>query len=409
MADLTVLLLALIGSAGMAVAGALAGARLRRWPLAASAAVVPVVAVASALAGLAVAALLMFGSPRDLRILLLVLLPAGLVAGGVAAMLSRRLSRDVASVADLAVRPEASTDHLPAELVELVGELRRARAELEEGHGRERRLEASRRDLVAWVSHDLRTPLAGLRAMTEALEDGVVEDAPTVARYHRRMRQEVARLTAMVDDLLELALLQADARRLSLSRVALSDLVADALASVEPLAAAAGVLIRPRVVDGDTPVVADAAGIGRVLANLLVNAVQHTPAGGTVEVVTGDGDPEAWVEVADACGGIPTEDLPRLFEVAFRGQAARTPAPDGPAPAGAGLGLAIAAGIVAAHGGEVTVTNDGPGCRFRVRLPLALGSHQGPAARGGAGAVGGPEATSAAPQGPAAPEPVPTT
>jgi len=107
--------------------------------------------------------------------------------------------------------------------------------------------------------------------------------------------------------------------------------------------------------------------LGRVLSNLLSNAIRHTPADGVVHVQARGADGAAVVEVADACGGIPPDDLPRLFDVAFRGTAARTPGGDG----GAGLGLAIARGLVEAHRGEITVTNDGPGCRVLVRLPAA--------------------------------------
>lgn len=371
--NLLVLLLGLGGSAGVAALGALTAHRLRRGPLAGSSLIVPVTAVASVLAGLLAAAGAMFVSPHDLRVLLLVVVPAAAVSGGVALLLARRLARDVAAVPALAGDLSAPVGHLPAELVGLVAELRRGRADLEEGLARERALEAGRSALVAWVSHDLRTPLAGLRAMSEALEDGVVDDAASIARYHRRMRQDVDRLTAMVDDLLEMSLLQGAAGPPALSRVALSDIVADALAAAEPLALAQRVRLRGAVADADTPVLANAGAMARVLGNLIVNALRHTPAGGLVEVVTGDGDGSAWVEVADECGGIPAEDLPRLFEVAFRGQAARTPEPEGISPAGAGLGLAIAQGIIDTHGGLITVDNDGPGCRFRVRLPLAPG------------------------------------
>jgi len=371
--DLEVLLVAAGAAAAVAGVGWLSVRRLRRGRLGVVvvSGVAPAVAIACVVAGLLAGARVMFVSAHDLRVLLLITAPAALAAFGVAVAVGRRLARDVRGVAGLARRPEASPDHLPRELADLVVELRGARDELEGEHRWERALESSRRELVAWVSHDLRTPLAGLRAMTEALEDGVVDDAPTVARYHRRMRGEVERLAAMVDDLLELSLLQAERRPLTLARVALSDVVADALAAAEPLARAEGVTLSGRAVDADTPVLADAAGLGRVLANLIVNALRHTPRGGAVEVVTGDGDGGAWVEVSDGCGGIPAEDLPRLFEVAFRGQAARSPEPDTVAPAGAGLGLAIARGLVEAHGGSLGVVNAGPGCRFTVRLPLA--------------------------------------
>ena len=107
-----------------------------------------------------------------------------------------------------------------------------------EARERERRLEASRRELVAWVSHDLRTPLAGLRAMAEALEDGVVDDPATVADYHRRIRAETDRMAGLVDDLFELSRINAGALRLTLHTVPLGDVVSDAVAAAAPVAAA---------------------------------------------------------------------------------------------------------------------------------------------------------------------------
>jgi signal transduction histidine kinase len=219
---------------------------------------------------------------------------------------------------------------------------------------------------VAWVSHDLRTPLAGMRAMAEALEDGVVDDTETARRYLNQIRLEVDRLSEMVDDLFELSRIHAGALRLSRSRIGLADLVADALAGAEPLARAKGVELRGQA-DEVVPVEADAGALGRALRNLIGNAIRHTPADGSVWVRAGaDGD-HARLSVADGCGGIPEADLPRVFDIAFRGEAARTPTPEG----GAGLGLAIARGIVEAHDGAVDVVNEGPGCRFDIRLPLA--------------------------------------
>jgi signal transduction histidine kinase len=252
---------------------------------------------------------------------------------------------------------------LPGELAELSRELEAAYERLAEAHRREQALEASRRELVAWVSHDLRTPLAGLRAMAEALEDEVVADPKTVHRYHGRIRTEVDRLAEMVDDLFELSRIHAGALRLSRRRVGLGDLVADAVAGTEALARAKGVRLHGDV-SGGLPVQVDSAELGRALRNLVVNAIRHTPSDGAVEITGEVGDGEARVTVADACGGIPEDDLPRVFDIAFRGETARTPG------GGAGLGLAIARGIVEAHAGEIGVTNAGGGCRFTVHLPL---------------------------------------
>ncbi|HEX9359208.1 MAG TPA: HAMP domain-containing sensor histidine kinase, partial [Streptosporangiaceae bacterium] len=259
--------------------------------------------------------------------------------------------------------PEA---HLPAEFATLSDELATAHEKLAESHTRERALEASRRELVAWVSHDLRTPLAGLRAMAEALEDGVVVDFETVSTYHTQIRREADRLSAMIDDLFELARIHAGALRLSRRLVGLDDLVAEALASTEPLARAKGVRLRGSSVRG-LPVLVDADEFGRALRNLVTNAIRHTPSEGMVEVQGDLHRGMACVSVVDACGGIPPEALPRVFDVAFRAETARTPGPDN----NAGLGLSIARGIVEAHAGQIAVQNIARGCQFVIRLPLA--------------------------------------
>jgi signal transduction histidine kinase len=238
--------------------------------------------------------------------------------------------------------------------------------QLTEAQQRERAMEASRRELVAGVTHDLRTPLAGIRAMAEALEDGVADDPVTIARYHRGIRTETDRLAGMVDELFELSRIQAGRLQLTMQRVALTDLVDDALASIAPVAKAKGVRVAAHAQPG-VPIEADASELGRALRNLLANAVRHTPSDGTIEVHSDERGSVAHVTISDACGGIPEPDLPHVFDVGFRGSTARTPAPD----AGAGLGLAIARGIVEAHAGQISVMNTNGGCQFVVVLPLA--------------------------------------
>ncbi|MGD0699996.1 MAG: HAMP domain-containing sensor histidine kinase [Trebonia sp.] len=255
---------------------------------------------------------------------------------------------------------------LPAELAGLSVGLTEAHDRLGQARAREQALEASRRELVAWVSHDLRTPLAGLRAMAEALEDQVVTDPREVSRYHSQIRVETERLAVMIDDLFELSKIHAGALRLSRRVVGLEDVVAEVVASAEPVARAKRVLLAGSAVRG-MPVLIDSAEFGRALRNLMTNAIRHTPPNGTIEVLGEIRSGVACVSVGDECGGIPPEDLPRVFDVAFRGESARTPDPSG----GAGLGLSIARGIVEAHAGEITVRNTGPGCQFLITLPLA--------------------------------------
>ncbi len=232
----------------------------------------------------------------------------------------------------------------------------------------ERAAEDSRRQLVAWVSHDLRTPLAGIRAMSEALEDAVVVDPTEVAGYARRINTETVRLSAMVDDLFELSRINAGALKLTFHTIAVEGLVADAMESTAPSARMRGIELRARAEGGWPTITGSDAELTRVLRNLLVNAVRHTPEDGSVTLVAGVDGGEAWMAVQDGCGGIPELDLPKVFDVAFRGSQARSPMPDA---AGAGLGLAIARGLVEAHGGRIAVENHGDGCRFEVRLPVA--------------------------------------
>lgn len=261
--------------------------------------------------------------------------------------------------------PEAK---LPIELAGLSDGLAAAHERLGRARARERALEASRRELVAWVSHDLRTPLAGLRAMAEALEDQVVTDPREVSSYHTQIRREVDRLSAMIDDLFELSRIHAGTLRLNQRLVGLEDLVAEVVASTEPVARAKGVRLAGSAVRG-MPVYIDPAELGRAVRNLVTNAIRHTPADGTVEILGEIHAGMACVSVTDACGGIPPDDLPRVFDVAFRGQSARTPGPQ----SGAGLGLSIARGIVDAHSGQIAVRNIDGGCQFVIRLPLAHG------------------------------------
>ncbi|GHH54703.1 two-component sensor histidine kinase [Lentzea cavernae] len=226
----------------------------------------------------------------------------------------------------------------------------------------EREAEAARRQLVAWISHDLRTPLAGIRAMTEALEDGVVSEPGEVAVYAKQIALEADHLSKLVDDLFQLSRITAGALNLPMHDVALADVVSDVVAASRPVASREGVELRADarawpVVRGSDPE------LMRVVRNLVANAIRHTPEGGTVAVQVDVDGPEAVVRVDDACGGIPDDVLPQVFDVGFRGSSARN-------PSGAGLGLSIARGLADAHHGRISVQNHGPGCRFEVRLPL---------------------------------------
>jgi signal transduction histidine kinase len=356
-----------VGLVGLGVAW-LVRRRSLRW-LSATVALVAVAAVVAAVVGTARA---MFLSQHDFGVVIWAVVVAGVVALTFALVVAAALARWSRDLRDEARRFGESgwfdAGHgapLPAELRELATELEATSARLADSRVREERLEESRRELVSWVSHDLRSPLAALRAMTEALEDGLADDPD---RYHRQIRSEVDRMVRMVDDLFELSRIHAGVLRVSLQPVALGDIVSEAIAAADPVARARGVHLGGRVDEG-LQVTADPAGLSRVVSNLVLNAIRHTPADGVVEVVGRTSGGSVELSVHDACGGIAEEDLARLFDVAWQGTPARTPDPGGPTGAGAGLGLAIVKGIVEAHRGDVRVANVDPGCRFVVRLP----------------------------------------
>ncbi len=332
------------------------------------------VTVATSLGGVGVITVRMVGGPSSHlgKPVFELLFIAGLAGLAVALIIGRTLTKAskvllgaVREVGDSGIYtpPQA---WLPAELAGLSQGLTEAHDRLGKARAREQALEASRRELVAWVSHDLRTPLAGLRAMAEALEDQVVTDPREVSRYHSQIRRETDRLAAMIDDLFELSRIHAGTLRLSPRLVGLEDLVAEVVASTEPVARAKGIRLAGSAVRG-MAVFIDTAEMGRAVRNLVTNAIRHTPYEGTIEVLGEIQAGMACVSVTDECGGIPPGDLPRVFDVAFRGESARTPEPSG----GAGLGLSIARGIVEAHSGQISVQNTGPGCEFLIKLPLA--------------------------------------
>ena len=361
-----------VGALGLGVAWLLRR-RSIRWQLS----LVAVVAAVSVLVGVVAAAQLMFISEHDWTVVSLVAVVAGLVTVAVALALGAAIVHWSASLREDARRLAVpgsfeSRGRGPAEFRALSEELARTSHKLEESRAREARLEGSRRELISWVSHDLRTPLAGMRAMTEALEDGM---APDPERYRSQIRVEVDRMVRMVDDLFELSRIHAGVLRIEPETVLVGDLVSEAIAGADPVARARSIRLDGSVEEG-IAISADPAGLSRVVSNLLMNAIRHTPADGVVEI-HGRTVPD-WVElsVTDRCGGIDAADMARVFDVAWQGERARTPDPgEAGLVRGAGLGLAIVKGIVEAHRGVIGVENveDGgapAGCRFLVRLPV---------------------------------------
>jgi signal transduction histidine kinase len=277
------------------------------------------------------------------------------------------------SQGDLSARVEVNSrdeiGRLAAEFNDMVERLEQSKQEKE-------RLEASRRDLIAAVSHDLRTPLASMRAMVEALNDGVVTDDETISRYLTTIQHETKHLSTLIDDLFELSQIDAGVLKLQVELTAVEDLVSDALESMAPQAQKKNVQLQGQVEGNPPRVPLDAPRMQRVLYNLIQNAIRHTPADGTV-VITLRGRPDQ-VEliVADTGEGITSTDLPYIFDRFYRGEPART-RDSRLATSGAGLGLAIAKGIVEAHGGSISATSiPGQGAAFHVVIPSASAPRQ---------------------------------
>ncbi|MFN8386437.1 MAG: ATP-binding protein [Anaerolineales bacterium] len=238
--------------------------------------------------------------------------------------------------------------------------------QLQAADSKQRELESLRRDLIAWVSHDLQTPLTSMRAILEALSDGVVEDPETVKRYLLTAQRDVRSLSSLIDDLFQMAQLDAGGFPLNRANASLSDLVSDTLESFTQLAKQQNVTLEGNVDPQVDPVHMDTQAIGRVLNNLIGNALRHTPAHGRVSVwVRRNKNIE--VTVSDTGEGIRAEDIPHVFERFYRGDVSRS---RNQITGGAGLGLAIARGIVRAHGGEIKVESEiGKGTQFTFYLP----------------------------------------
>jgi signal transduction histidine kinase len=330
--------------------------------------IVAVLGAVVALANLAVMARLMMVSSHDLALVLLLVVFATGTAIAMALVLASgpvraidRLVRGARRMGEGELEEPIGELSAGPELDEVARSLDEAAARLREARERERQVEGMRRDLIVAVSHDLRTPLASLRAMVEAIDDGVVEDVPTVRRYAIEMRRSVGQLVTMVDDLFELTQLDVDAIEQETERATLADVVRSAVSVVEPAAVEKRLSVQTSLGDADGATCSPR--MVRVLQNLLVNAVRHTPPDGTVRIEASRHAGRLLVAVEDSGEGIDEDDLPRVFEPFFRGDPAR----QGP---GTGLGLALAQRIVVAMGGAISVESRRQvGTRFAIELP----------------------------------------
>jgi signal transduction histidine kinase len=313
---------------------------------------------------------LMFASEHDLLLSIVLLVFAGGMAMALGYFLSSTVTDRIHLLKKAAEKlAQGNLDTRVSvtgrdEVATLAQSFNKMAVQLQEMDEKQRELERLRTDLIAWVSHDLQTPLASIRAILEALYDGVVEEPKTIKRYLNTAQRDVSSLSALIDDLFEMAQLDAGGIPLEKADSSLVDLISDTLESFSELASRQSVTLEGSAESNVDPVLMDTQRIGRVLNNLIGNALRHTPAGGQVEVRAGRTGTGVEVIVCDSGEGIRAEDLPNIFESFYRGEKSRSRA-----TGGAGLGLAIARGIVRAHGGEIRVESKPGDTRFIFTLP----------------------------------------
>ncbi|OGO26145.1 MAG: hypothetical protein A2Y54_02480 [Chloroflexi bacterium RBG_16_51_16] len=313
---------------------------------------------------------MMFASQHDLLLAIVLLVFAGGMAMVMGYFLSSTITARVNQLKEAADRlargnldarvPEQGRD----EVSSLAQAFNQMAGQLQAMDKTQRELERVRIDLIASVSHDLQTPLASIRAILEALADGMVEDADTIQRYLNNAQRSVNSLSRLIDDLFEMAQLDAGGLPIDLEEASLADLISDTLESFSEVGNREGIKLEGKAEPDVDPVRMDTMRVGRVLNNLISNALRHTPNGGRIEVEARRADGAVWVSVHDNGEGIDPADLPHLFDRFYRGEKSRSRA-----TGGAGLGLAIARGIVQAHGGDIQVESmPGHGSVFRFNL-----------------------------------------
>lgn len=328
-------------------------------------------AVGLTIVGVAVIAALMFVSSHDAFTNVLLLLFAGALAAYASGLIASAVMHDIQDVraALVAVGEGADRPVLDAASGDEIGELAKRTnsmiAKLDQREMERDAAETARRDLIAAISHDLRTPLASLQVLAEAIEDGMV-DEQTHHRYLEQMSINIRSLGNLIEDLFELSRLEAGDIQWSMQQVRLDELVEETVEAVVVQAEQKRVEVVAHVPDGLAPARANPEKLQRVLFNLIQNAIRHTPADGSVTVAASVNGGTIEVEVADTGEGIGVDDRERVFEPFFRGGS------EGPRTRkGAGLGLTICRAIVEAHGGEIWLAESDAGTRIRFTLPRA--------------------------------------
>jgi len=323
--------------------------------------VVALAAVAITGVVVAVSAITMLLDRHDLTVIMIALLLGVGLGGVMAAAVGSSLTKDLAALS--AAAAQAGTGNLTARSgIRRGDELGKAAKAFDEMVHRLESAEAERRTLLAALSHDLRTPLASMQAAVEALQDGI---APNPPGYLRGIANDIAHLNGLVDDLFVLARIETGRLALSLTEIDLAELADEAVEAVTPTAAKRKIQLAVQT-PGRVGVVGDAAALGRVFRNLLVNAVRHSPEFGEVQVRLTTSGPLAHAVVVDQGEGFAGELRQRAFDPFVRADQSRSRD-----SGGSGLGLAIAKGIVESHGGSIEIEN-GPGGRVGFSLPVSV-------------------------------------
>jgi signal transduction histidine kinase len=314
---------------------------------------------------------MMFASEHDLLLSIVLLFFAGGMAMVLGYFLSSTVTERIHAVKraaeDLAKGQLQTRVHVDGndEVATLAESFNQMAAQLQAADQKQRELEYLRTDLIASVSHDLQTPLSSIRAILEALSDGMVENPEAVQRYLLTAQRDVRSLSSLIDDLFEMAQLDAGGLSLDLADSSLADLISDTLESFSEMAARRDIAISGHADPNVDPVRMDTMRIGRVLNNLLSNALRHTPGGGKIVVTAKRTERGVEVSVSDTGEGIRAEDLPKVFDRFYRGEKSRSRT-----TGGSGLGLAISRGLVRAHGGDISVESTvSRGSRFTFTLP----------------------------------------
>ncbi|MBC8332043.1 MAG: HAMP domain-containing protein [Anaerolineae bacterium] len=321
-----------------------------------------------------VTARLMFINQHDLALGSLLLLFAGGISIAFGFFISNTITQalgnlvegaDQLSQGDFSTRVTVNGND---EIAQLSRAFNKMATRLEQAAANERALDEARRNLVAWASHDLRTPLTSLHVMIAAMADGVVDDPATIARYLRQSQNEIDRMSKLLDDLFELAQLDAGFHDLDFQWISLPDLISDTLESFAARAHVQGVTLDGHVDNQVDLVWAAPEKLSRVLDNLLSNALRYTPNSGSIRLRAEATDDAIVVTVHDSGEGINPKDVPHIFDRFYRGEKSRMR--DQNESGGVGLGLAIVKGLVEAHSGEIWVESEPEkGTKFWFTLP----------------------------------------